>query len=93
MPTGTILASDTISDLPPVPTVETLLLTGVFDPPVSIQTGVGYALVVTASELPFTLKVRTGDACPGQQLFADPTASGNFIPINPDMVFSTTIIV
>jgi hypothetical protein len=93
VPTAVILAAATITDLPAIASDQTLTLTGVFDPPAPVTTGVGYAVVVTGAVPDFFLRGRSLEVCPGQ-LFRDDLAIGSFTIVpTADMVFSASIVV
>ncbi len=69
-------------------------LTAIFDPPAAVQTGARYAFVVTAgpSQGVFVLG-RSGNPCPGHDLFIDTAATNNFNPkTDQDMLFVTSIV-
>lgn len=94
VPTATILAVDTLSDAPAVSDPNALELRAVFDPPAPVETGVGYAFVVTIGEGQlYRIFTRNGNDCPDQQLFADPTANGTFLETAKNMDFAASIVV
>lgn len=92
VPTTTVLASDTIADFSKVPS--STPLTAIFDPPAAVQTGVRYAFVVTAgpNQGVFVL-TRSGNPCPGHDLFIDTAATNNFsLEDDLDMLFIASIV-
>ena len=99
VPTATVLASATLDDLPSLlGSNHPLPLTGIFDPPAPVSTGVGYALVVTlvepgAGPAELHLLGAEGDACAGQ-LFEDTKANGAFIALRDrDILVFASIVV
>lgn len=92
VPTTTVLASDTVANFAKVPS--STPLTGIFDPPAAVQTGVRYAFVVTAgpNQGLFVL-TRSGNPCPGHDLYVDTAATNNFqLNADKDMLFFASIV-
>jgi hypothetical protein len=99
VPTETVLATATLSDLPAfISSGQGLPLAGIFDPPAPISTGVGYALVLTlvadgAGDGELHLNGAEGDLCAGQ-LFEDTDADGTFVERQQrDILFFASIVV
>jgi hypothetical protein len=82
-----------VLEVPGVDQAATLTLTGVFDPPADVETGVGYALVVSVNAGSFIIRARSGNACPDQKFFTGASGSGPFEENSNDMIFSATILV
>jgi hypothetical protein len=89
VPTASVLASARIENV----AGNSQTLTATFAAPPAVQTGTGYAVVMTEERGSFyALRIRAVADCSGQ-LFSDRFANNTFSPINTAaMIFSVTIV-
>jgi len=90
-PTGTILGSTRIENMPVASASLPVNLIANFAPFAPVQAGTGYALVVTVDPgQGVALNSRSGTACPGQRLI-DNLADGTFSPVSDALVYPVMI--
>ena len=93
VPTGTVLATTTINNVPATPSGNQRTITADFATPATVVTGQTYALAITSvGGGIFTVEYHTNNACAGGSLFADPFANNTFGSLGAvDLVYATFV--